>query len=152
MPNRPTTPADAYAAFKQREIPSMARALAALWGPPPNSEKLTDAEKVRLWRLQWPGEPLGPEAIERHMQMDPKDRRRHPSVERAAELLQLGFMAEAGTIWQHPYREETYRAGNPDPEDATKEAERIARLVAKGEESNEARTAARETAPAGGRY
>jgi len=110
-------------------IQEYARSYAALWGPPPRSSKMSDAEKVRLWQLRWPREPLSPDAVQQHIALDPKDRARHPSAERAAELLQMGFMAEAETCWIWPYREDTYRSGNPDPEDFCAEAVRIARLV-----------------------
>lgn len=128
---RPTTPADAYAAYKQRVLPEMGKALASLWGPPPTSERISDAEKVRLWNLVWPREPFSPDALAAHLQRDPEDPQRHPSADRAAELLQLGFPNEAAVVWQYPYREDTYRAGNPDPEEFTREAERISRLAAK---------------------
>lgn len=144
-PKLPPTPADAYAAVRSEVIPQYARSLAALWGPPPNSRKLTDAEKVRLWQLRWPREPLSPEVVQAHQALDPKDRMRHPSVERVAELLQMGFAAEAQTVWNWPFREDAYRSGNPDPEEFTKEAVRIARLVMKADqERNESAVAGPE--------
>lgn len=132
-PKRPTVTADVYAELRHSMLRDYGKALAALMGPPPQAAALSDADKVRLWQVAWPREPFGPEAVQQHLQMDPKDRLRHPSVERAAELAQLGFLEEAEHVWNWPFREDTYRAGNPDPEAFVREAKRVAKLVAEQE-------------------